>query len=268
MTIPQANADLARMIPIWMDSFSNGPGSNSHDLVTWRITPDLHSLKQEVIGNVGSVLWMVMGTIGLVLLIACVNVANLLLVRAEARQLELSIRAALGAGRGRIARELLLESVLLGLIGGVLGIAVAAAGLRLLVLMGPANLPRLHEVSLDAGSLVFTFLLSLVSGLFFGSIPAWKYARNRVTVSLCAGRTVSASRERNRSRNILVVAQVAMALVLLVCAVLMIRTFQQLRRVDPGFTDASSLQTLQIAIPRVFYCRSAHGHPGRKQHRG
>jgi predicted permease len=249
VTIPEANADLARMIPIWMDSFSNGPGTNSHDFVKWRITPDLHSLKQEVIGNVGSVLWVVMGTIGLVLLIACVNVANLLLVRAEARQLELSIRAALGAGRGRIARELLVESMLLGLIGGVLGIAVAAAGLRLLVLMGPANLPRLHEVSLDAGSLFFTFLLSLLSGLFFGSIPAWKYCRSRVTVSVSAGRTASASRERNRSRNILVVAQVAMALVLLVCAVLMIRTFQQLRRVDPGFTDAPSLQTLQIAIP-------------------
>ncbi len=249
VTIPEANADLARMIPIWMDSFSNGPGTNPHDFVKWRITPDLHSLKQEVIGNVGSVLWVVMGTIGLVLLIACVNVANLLLVRAEARQLELSIRAALGAGRGRIARELLLESVLLGLIGGVFGIAVAAAGLRLLVSIGPANLPRLHEISFDAGSLFFTFLLSLLSGLFFGSIPAWKYSRSHATVSLGATRTVSASRERNRTRNILVVVQVAMALVLLVCAFLMIRTFQQLRRVDPGFTDAPSLETLQIAIP-------------------
>jgi predicted permease len=249
VTIPEANADVARMIPIWMDSFSNGPGTDLHGLIQWRITPDLHSLKQEVIGKVGSVLWAVVGTIGLVLLIACVNVANLLLVRAEARQLELSIRAALGAGRGRIARELLLESVLLGLIGGALGIAVAAAGLRLLVSIGPANLPRLNEISLDARSLLFTFVLSLVSGLFFGSIPAWKYSRNRATVSLGAGRTSSTSRERYRARNILVVAQVAMALVLLVCAVLMTRTFQQLRMVDPGFTEARSLQTLQIAIP-------------------
>ena len=249
VTIREANADLARMIPIWMDSFSNGPGTNPHDFVKWRITPDLRSLKQEVIGNVGSVLWVVMGTIGLVLLIACVNVANLLLVRAEARQHELSIRAALGAGRGRIARELLLESLLLGLIGGVLGIVVAGGALRLLISIGPANLPRLHEISLDAGSLFFTFLLSLLSGLFFGSIPAWKYSRSHATVSLGAARTVSASRERNRTRNILVVVQVAMALVLLVCAFLMIRTFQQLRRVDPGFTDAPSLETLQIAIP-------------------
>jgi predicted permease len=249
VTIPEADADIARLIPVWMDSFSNGPGSDSHWYARWRITPDFHSLKQEVVGNVDSVLWVVMGTIGIVLMIACVNVANLLLVRAEARQLELSIRAALGAGRGRIARELLFESVLLSLLGGAMGIAVAETALRLLVSVGPANLPRLNEISLDAGSLLFTFALSLLSGLFFGAIPAWKYSMNRATLSLGATRTVSAGRERHRSRNILVVAQVAMALVLLVCAMLMIRTFQQLRRVDPGFTDAPSLQTLRIAIP-------------------
>jgi predicted permease len=249
VTIPEANADIARMIPIWMDSFSNGPGSDSHWYIKWKITPDLHSLKEEVVGNVGSVLWVVMGTIGLVLLIACINVANLLLVRAESRQLELSIRAALGAGRGRIARELLSESVLLGLAGGALGVLVAGAGLRLVASIGPANLPRLDEIALDGRSLLFTLALSLVSGLFFGSIPAWKYARSRITVSLGAARTASASREQHRSRNILVVAQVAMALVLLVCAALMIRTFLALGKVDPGFADAATLQTLHIAIP-------------------
>ncbi len=251
VTIPEANADIARLIPVWMHSFSNGPNTDLQTYVKWRITPDFHSLKQEVLGNVGSVLWVVMGTIGIVLLIACVNVANLLLVRAEARQLELSVRAALGAGRGRIARELLFESVLLGLLGGTLGIGVAVAAVRFLVSIGPANLPRLNEISLDAGSLLFTFLLSLLSGLFFGAIPAWKYSRSRVAVSLGPTRSVSASRERHRSRNILVVAQVAMALVLLVCAMLMVRTFQQLRMVDPGFTDAPTLQTLHIAIPET-----------------
>jgi predicted permease len=249
VTISEANADIARTIPIWIDSFSNGPGTDPRWYLKWRITPDLHSLKQEVIGNVGSVLWVVMGTIGLVLLIACVNVANLLLVRADARQLELSIRAALGAGRGRIARELLFESVLLGLLGGVLGLAVAAAGLRLLVSIGPANLPRLNEISLDARSLIVTFGLSFLSGLFFGSIPAWKYSWNRAAVSVGATRTVSAGRERNRSRSFLVIAQVAMALVLLVCAALMIRTFRQLLTVDPGFTDAPGIETLEISIP-------------------
>jgi len=251
VSIPGANADIARTIPIWMDSFSNGPGIDPHWYVKWRITPDFRPLKQEVVGNAGSVLWVVMGTIGLVLLIACVNVANLLLVRAESRQLELSVRAALGAGRGRIARELLFESVLLGLLGGGLGIAVAAAGLRLLVSIGPANLPRLTEISLDARSLLFTMVLSLFSGFLFGSIPAWKYSRNRATVSLGGARIVGASRERHRSRDILVVAQVALALVLLICAVLMIRTFQELRRVDPGFTEASNLQTMHIAIPEL-----------------
>ena len=249
VTISAANADIARLIPVWMDSFSNGPGFDSHWYVKWRITPDFHSLKQEVVGNVGSVLWVVMGTIGIVLLIACVNVANLLLVRAEARQVEISVRAALGAGRGRIASELLFESALLGLLGGTLGIGVAAAALRFLVAIGPANLPRLHEISLDAGSLFFTLVLSIFSGLFFGSMPAWKYSRSQANGTPGAARSVTASRERSRSRNILVVAQVAMALVLLICAVLMIRTFRELRKVNPGFTDAPALQTLRVAIP-------------------
>ena len=246
----EADADLSRMIPIWMDSFSNGPGTNPHYYQRWKITPALHSLKQEVVGNVSSVLWVVMATIGLVLLIACTNVANLLLVRAEARQQELSIRAALGAGRARIVRELLTESVLLGLMGGALGVGVAGAGLRLLAAIGPANLPRLSEISLDARSMAFTVLLSVFSGLFFGSIPVWKYARAHMTVGLGgSARTASLSRERHRSRNVLVVAQVAMALVLLVGAVLMIRTFRQLLAVDPGFTGAPHVQTMRISIP-------------------
>src|SRR5262249_30088175 len=132
VTIPQANADLARMVPIWMDSWSAGPGKNSRDYETWKITPDLRPLKQKGVGSVTGVLWVVMATIGLVMLIACANVANLLLVRADVRQRELSLRAALGAARGRLVRSLLVESMLLGLIGGALGVGLAYAGLRLL----------------------------------------------------------------------------------------------------------------------------------------
>jgi predicted permease len=250
VTALEADADLSRMLPIWMDSFSNGPGTNPHFYERWKITPNLHSLKQDVVGSVRSVLWVVMGTIGLVLLIACTNVANLLLVRAEARQQELSIRAALGAGRARIARELLFESLFLGMIGGVLGIGAAFAGLKMLTAIGPANLPRLSEISLDGRSIAFTFALSVFSGLFFGSIPAWKYIRKGAVLGTGGSvRTASLSRERHRSSNVLVVAQVAMALVLLVSAVLMIRTFQQLRTVDPGFTDPEHVQTLRISIP-------------------
>jgi predicted permease len=250
VTMAEANADITRMLPIWMDSWSNGPGSNPHIYETWRITPAVRLLKQEVIGNVGELLWVVMGTIGVVMLIACANVANLLLVRVEARQEELAVRAALGAGWGRIVRGLLVESVMLGLLGGAVGVGLAYSGVQLLVTSGPANLPRLSEISLDARTIGFTLLVSVLSGLVFGLIPAWKYAGPRVALALrSVGRTTSPSRERYHARNVLVVAQVAMALVLLVSAGLMIRTFQELRTVDPGFTDARHLQTMRISIP-------------------
>ena len=174
--IAQANADVKRMLPMWEESWpSEGVTSHFYEK-TWRITPAIRPLKQEVIGNVGNVLWVVMATIGVVMLIACTNVANLLLVRADGRQQELAVRAALGASRGRIAWELLLESVALGLIGGVLGIGIAYEGLRLLAAIGPANLPRLSEISLDGRSVGFTLALSLLSGLLFGSIPVLRYA--------------------------------------------------------------------------------------------
>jgi predicted permease len=250
VTIEQANADLTRMLPIWMDSWTNGPGTNPHFYETWKITPMIRPLKREVIGNVSDVLWVVMGTIGLVMLVACANVTNLLLVRTEARQQELAVRAALGAGWGRMARGLLVESVMLGLMGGVLGAAFACAGVRLLLAIGPANLPRLSEISLDARTFGFTVVLALLSGLLLGLIPALKYAGPRASLALHGGgRAASASRERHHARNILVVGQVAMALVLLVSAGLMIRTFQALRTVDPGFTDAQHLQVMRISIP-------------------
>jgi putative ABC transport system permease protein len=159
VTILQVNADLRRMLPIWMDSWTNGKGSNPHFYEVWRVTPAVQFLRQEVVGNIGDVLWVVMGTIGLVMLIACANVTNLLLVKAEARQQELAIRAALGAGWSRILRELLVESFLLVMMGGLLGLALAYEGLKLLIAVGPASLPRMGEISLDARALAFTFLL-------------------------------------------------------------------------------------------------------------
>ena len=246
ITIDQANADITRLLPVWMDSW----GSNGRFFEKWRITPNSLSLKQQVVGQVGSVLWVVMATVGLVMLLASVNVANLLLVRADSRQQELSIRAALGAGRARIARELLTESMLLGVLGGVFSIGVAYGGLRLLKALGPGELPRLNEVSLNGDSVLFTLLLSVFSALLFGSIPAVKYAYAKASDALSrSSRTASSNRERNRSRNVLVVAQVAIALVLLVSAVLMIRTFIALRNVEPGFSDAAHVQTMRTAIP-------------------
>ena len=248
IAIPQANADLTRLIGVWMDSWTNGPGTNPHFYENWKITPDLRPLKDAVIGSIGGILWVVMATIGLVMLIACTNVANLLLVRADARQQELAIRAALGAGRARLARELIVESLTLALIGGLFGIAVAYGGLRLLLAIGPANLPRLNEIELDPLSLLFTLLLAVFSGLLFGVIPAVKYSAARASLAASV-RTATTGRERQRSRNLLVVAQVAMALVLLISATLMIRTFAALRSVQPGFSDPTHVQTMRISIP-------------------
>jgi predicted permease len=254
VTISQADADAARLLNVWMDSWSNGPGSDPHFYLTWKITPALRPLKEQVVGSIGNVLWVVMATIGLVMLIACTNVANLLLVRADGRQQELAVRAALGAGRWRIARELLLESVTLGLLGGAVGVGVAYAGLRLLTAIGPENMPRLSEISLDGQSLGFTLVLSVLSSLLFGSIPVLRYAPSRQAMPLIgAMRTASVSRERQRGRNLLVVAQVAMALVLLVSAVLMIRTFHAMHNVDPGFSEGKSLQVMRLTIPETLF---------------
>ncbi len=250
VSIQQANADITRLLPIWMDSWTNGPGSNGRIYETWKIAPDIRPLKEQVVASVMRILWVVMATIAIVMLIACANVTNLLLVRSESRQQELAVRSALGGGWGRIIRGLLVESALLGLIGGVLGTALAYAGLRILVKIGPSNLPRLNEVSLGAPALAFTLALSLLSSLLFGLIPALKYAGPRIAETLrSAGRTASVSRQRHRARGVLVVAQVAMALVLLVSAGLMIRTFRALRTVEPGFTHPEYLQTLRITIP-------------------
>jgi predicted permease len=249
-TMSEGNADITSLLPVWMNSWTNGPGSNPHIYETWKITPLIRPLKREVIGNVGDLLWVVMGTIGVVMLIACANVTNLLLVRVEVREQELAIRKALGASRTRIVRGLLVESTVLGVMGGVVGIVLAYAGVRFLVAMGPSNLPRLSEISLDGRTLGFAFVLSVLSSLLFGLLPALKYAGPRSETALrSAGRTISATRERHRARNLLVVSQVAMALVLLVSAGLMIRTFGALRTVEPGFADARHLQLLRISIP-------------------
>jgi predicted permease len=249
-TIQDANADIGRMVPIWMNGWPAAKGVNPRVYEAFRITPALRSLHAEVVGNVGDVLWIVMGTIGIVLLVACANVATLLLVRAEARQQELAVRASLGAGRGRIVRGLLLESLLLALISGVVGVALAYGGLGVLVAMGPANLPRLGEISLDLRSLAFALVISAACGLLFGLLPAFRYGGPRVWTALRGGgRTATGSRERHRVRNVLVVTQVALALVLLVSSGLMIRTSLALRGVEPGFTEPATIQTVRISIP-------------------
>ena len=249
VTVQQANADVARLLPIWIQAWPVVPGMDRKVMENARFAPAVRPLKQDVVGNMADVLWVLMGTIGVVLLIACANVANLLLVRVEGRQQELATRAALGAGRGRIARELIQESVLLGVIGGALGLAVAFGALRVIKWLRPETLPRLDEITIDPMVIGFATLVSLLSGVLFGVIPVLKYSGPRFITALRGSRTSSDSRERHRARNVLVVVQVALALVLLVASGLMIRTFQTLRQVQPGFTRADQLQMVRISIP-------------------
>ncbi len=156
-----------------------------------KITPDVYPLVQDAVGDVGKMLWILLGTVGMVLLIACANVANLCLVRAESRHQEFAIRTALGASRGQIARSLLSESVALGLIGGVLGVALARAGLALLVWFAPDGLPRLNEIEINGVVLLFTLGMSLLAGLLFGLIPVMRFGEPSVTALKEGGRSAS-----------------------------------------------------------------------------
>ncbi|MEP6540273.1 MAG: ABC transporter permease, partial [Bryobacteraceae bacterium] len=250
VSLEQANADVGRMLPMATTRFPPPPGYTAKLFDDARIGPNLRFLKADLIGDIGNTLWVLMGTMGIVLLIACANVANLLLVRADGRQQELAIRAALGAGWGRIARELLLESMLLGIIGGALGIGLAYIAIQTLAASGLAHLPRIENISIDLSVLAFTVGVSLAAGLVFGLIPVFKYASPHLSMALrSGGRSQSHSKDRHRARSILVVVQVALAVVLLVSSGLMIRTFQALRHVDPGFSGAGQVQTLRISIP-------------------
>jgi predicted permease len=245
-TPAQAAAEIARILPGMMTA----AGMSKRTLETLQLAPALRPLKQDVVGDIGKVLWVLMGSIGIVLLIACANVTNLLLVRAHGRRHELAIRAALGAGWGTIAREHLLESVLLSTLGGLLGLVLATEGLQLLRAAGPANLPRLNDVAIDPLVLVFTAGTTLLAGLLSGFLSVMKHTGTPLAHALgSGGRTASLSRDQSLSQNTLVAVQVALALVLLVSSGLMIRSFQALRGVQPGFTRPEQIQTVRISIP-------------------
>jgi predicted permease len=208
-------------------------------------------LHEAIVGRITSTLWVLLASAGLVLLVACANVANLFLVRSETRQREVAVRRALGASRRSIARYFFSESVLLAVGGGALGIALAWGGVRLLVAFGPTNLPRLNEVRIDGVVLAFSVALSLISAAAFGIIPLFRIAPASITLQE-HGRGQTATRGSHRARQLLMGGQVALALILLIASGLMVRSFQKLRAVDPGF-DPSSTLTFSIGLPPVKY---------------
>jgi predicted permease len=250
VTIEQANADVARLLPSLTERFPLPDGFTQKMFDDARFGPLVRPLDVDVVGDIGNMLWILLGTVGLVLLVACANVANLFLVRAEARQQELAIRLALGAEARQVAWQLMSESLMIALLGGLLGIALAYGGIQLLVYLQPAQLPRLNEITLDPIVLLFTLGISLAAGLLFGAIPILKYARPHMASALKdSSRGSSEGRERHRARNTLVVAQVALAAVLLVASGLMVRTFVAVRDVPPGFQNPEQLLTLRISVP-------------------
>lgn len=242
-TIADARAELNRLnadlAPLY-------PGGGYDQLLSSATT-----LIDATVGRVSLVLWTLLASVGLVLLVACTNVANLFLVRSEVRQREVAVRRALGADRGAIARYFLSESALLSLAGGVIGLGIAWVGVDLLVAHGPTNLPRLEEVRLDGVALTFGLVLSLLTAVAFGSIPLLRITPLAASLHE-SGRRNTASRGRYRARHLLMGGQIALALVLLVTSGLTLRSFQKLRAVDPGF-DSTSALTFRIGLPRSDY---------------
>jgi putative ABC transport system permease protein len=250
-TVEQANRDVARMIALTPQKFAPAPVLGPTWFADARMGPDVHPLSEDAAGNIGGTLWMLMGTIGLVLLIACANVANLFLVRADARQRELAVRAALGAGRWTIARALLSESVTLGIAGGTLGIALAWAAIRVIKANAPRALPRTADIALDPIVLAFAAVLSVAAGFLLGLVPVFRFASPRLAALGDGGRSASDGRSRHRTRSALVAIEIALALVLLVASGLMVRTFVALQRVDPGFVRGAEIMTVELSIPRT-----------------
>lgn len=244
-TIEQANAELATIGHGWV---VDGIVDRAEALV-----PVARSLNDSVLGNARPLLFVLAGAVAFVLLIACVNVANLLLARGDERRREIAVRASLGAGRGRIVRQLLLESGLLAFAGGALGVLLAVFGVRALVALRPAAIPRIDSVSLDATALLFAGIVALLTVVLFGVVPALQLSRTQLSRELReGGRSATGGKSRQRFRQGLVVAELALSVILVIGAGLMLRTLDALQRVDLGF-DESSVLTAQLSLPQAGY---------------
>ena len=249
VTLAQASASLSQFAKDLRRQYPDNYGQGDEKGFDMFMVP----VKEQLVRKLRPALLVLLGAVTFVLLIACANVANLLLAHASAREKELAIRAALGAGRGRIIRQLFTESLILALGGGLLGLLLAYWGVDALRALAPANTPRLSEVRLDPLVLAFTFGISVVTGLIFGMAPAWHVSRAHLCETLNeAGRGASASGGTRRLRAVLVVSELALAVLLLVGAGLLIRSFQRLLGVSPGF-QTERLLTMRLALPEKIY---------------
>ena len=252
VTLEQAKNEIARLDQVWMTSWPPPLGATNIIalLQKARLAPNIFPLRQFVVGNIGRVLWLVMGTIAVVFLIAIANVANLMLVRAETRRQEFAVRSALGAGRLRIARDWLAEGLVLSGCGAAFGLFLALAAVRLLTNLAPSALPRLNDIGLDHRAVIFACAMSLLSAALVSLLPMVRFtAADRQVTLLRTGRTAGVTRHQNRARSALIVSEIALSLVLLLAAGLMIRTVAALRAVQPGTARAEDVQLFSVSIP-------------------
>ena len=252
VTTKQAERDLSALVWRIPEEF---PGSQiSRGMIeSAKLAVLVHPFRDDVVGDVQRILWVLLGSVGCILLIACANVANLLLVRAEGKQREVAVRTALGARRADVLRLFLGESVALSLVGALLGLALAFAGVRLLVSLRPEGIPRLDEIGVDGTVLAFTLGVGLLAGLLCGGLAALRYGSPELVPTLKeGGRGGTAGRGRHFARQVLVVLQMALALVLLVGSGLMVKSFWRLRGVDPGF-DPRGVLTVHLNLPEAEY---------------
>ena len=246
VSIEQAQAEMNSITSVLQQQYP--------DLNTGWST-ELQPLKERIVGDVKTMLWILLGAVGFVLLIACANIANLLMARSAARHKEVAIRFALGAGRMRLVRQFLTESMLLALVGGGLGLALAVWGVDLLVALNPRDIPRAEEVGIDGRVLAFTLLVSLVTGIIFGLVPALQGSKVNLSDSLKEGsRGISSSPDHNRVRRLMVVSEIALAVVLLVSAGLMIKSLLRLTEVKLGF-DPEDVLTMHMSLPQSKYAK-------------
>ena len=252
ITVAQANAQLMAAAPQYHRDFPNTDPRAG--VFRW-------TARDSIIGDARNSLLVMLGAVGLVLLIACANVANLLLVRATSRKREFAIRSALGAGRARIVRQLLAESVLLSVTGGILGLVLGFVGVRALLAVSPAGLPRIGEdgsaIGLDWRVLGFTLAVSLLTGILFGLFPAYSASRTDLNSALKESSSRSGSGLRQgKARSLLVISEVSLALVLLIGAALLIRTLIALRGVGPGF-DSHNVLVMEMSLNGQRYQKTA-----------
>jgi putative ABC transport system permease protein len=248
VSMTQAAADVERMLVQWNEL---NPKTHTPDPKNHRLRLD--GLQEDLVGGIATALWVLQGAVAFVLLIACANLANLLLARAESRQKEFAIRSALGAGRIRLLRQFLTEGMLLALMGGTVGVALGVAGLRAMLAANPESLPRAANVVLDPVVLLFTLMVSVVTGALFGMAPLLHLRERTVTLSLKeAGQRSTANAARARLRSGLVMGEVALAVVLVVGAGLLLRSFWNLMKVDAGF-NRSRLTTFGLVLPSASY---------------